>query len=72
MRSISHRAYLTFVIQMAGVTKVFPNIEMHPEFGTALKEAEDAGVKVLYLPCRVTTDSIAITHEPEKECQSET
>ena len=69
--SEGYRAYLTFVIQMAGVTKVFPNIEMHPEFGTALKEAEDAGVKALYLPCRVTTDSIAITHEPEKECQSE-
>ena len=32
--------------------------EMHPEFGTALKEAEEAGVRVLYLPCRVTRDAI--------------
>ena len=31
---------------------------MHPEFGTALKEAEAAGVRVLYLPCRVTKDAI--------------
>ena len=33
-------------------------MEMHPEFGVALKEAEAAGVKVLYLPCRVTKDAI--------------
>ena len=56
--SEGYRAYLTFVIQIAGVTKVFPNIEMHPEFGVALKEAEEAGVRVLYLPCRVTRDAI--------------
>ena len=37
---------------------MLPNMEMHPEFGVALKEAEAAGVKVLYLPCRVTEDTI--------------
>ena len=56
--SEGYRAYLTFVIQMEGVTKVLPNTEMHPEFGTALKEAEDAGVRVLYLPSRVTGEAI--------------
>ena len=67
--SEGYRAYLTFVIQMAGVTKVLPNIEMHPEFGTALKEAEEAGVKVVYLPCRVTRDAIYADCGSEKIIQ---
>lgn len=53
-----YRSYLTFVIQMEGVTKVLPNTEMHPEFEAALKEAEEAGVRVLYLPCSVMKDAI--------------
>ena len=58
-------AYLTFVIQMKGITKVLPNIETHPEFGDALKVAEDAGVKILYLPCCVTENTIS------SDCRSE-
>ena len=56
--SEGYQAYLAFVIQMEGITKVLPNIEMHPEFGAALKEAQEAGVKVLYVPCKVTRDAI--------------
>ena len=69
--SEGYRAYLTFVIQMAGVTKVLPNTEMHPEFGTALKEAEEAGVRVLYLPCRVTRDAIYADCGSEKTYDKE-
>ena len=58
--SEGYLTYLAFVIQMEGITKVLPNIEMHPEFGVALKEAEEAGVNILYLPCKVTEDSIII------------
>ncbi|MDY4892091.1 MAG: DNA/RNA nuclease SfsA, partial [Agathobacter sp.] len=56
--SEGYQAYLTFVIQMEGVTKVLPNIETHPEFGEALQTAQEAGVKVVYLPCQVEEDEI--------------
>ena len=52
-----------FVIQMEGVDQVLPNIETHPEFGTALEEAKKAGVKVLFLGCRVEEDSLTINRE---------
>ena len=51
---------------MEGITKVLPNIEMHPEFGVALKEAEEAGVNILYLTCKVTEDSICIMDDLKK------
>ena len=49
-----YKAMAAFVIQVEGVTEVRPNIETHPEFGVALKEAEEAGVEVLNLKCHVT------------------
>ena len=45
-------AILAFVIQMDGVTEVRPNIEMHPEFGEAMNDAETAGVEILFLTWR--------------------
>lgn len=33
---------------------------MHPAFGKALEEARRAGVKILYLPCQVGTDTLTI------------
>lgn len=60
--SEGYLAYLTFVIQMEGVTEVLPNIETHPEFGEALQAAEDAGVQVVYLPCRVTEETLEAKH----------
>ena len=53
-----YEAYLVFVIAMPGVKKVWPNIATHPEFGIALREAEEAGVKVLYLSCNVSPGEI--------------
>ena len=55
------RAALAFVIQMDGVTEVRPNIKTHPEFGTAMEDAEKAGVEILFLPCHVEPDEIVIT-----------
>ncbi len=40
-----YQCYAAFVIQMEGITEVRPNIETHREFGQALEEAENAGVK---------------------------
>ena len=52
---------IAFVIQMNGITRVLPNEKTHPEFAQALKEAEDAGVQILYLPCEVEADRIQLS-----------
>ena len=53
-----YRAMLSFVIQMEGITEVIPNIQTHPEFGTAFEEAKAAGVRILFLPCHVEPDGL--------------
>ena len=53
-------ASLAFVIQMEGVDEVRPNVDTHPEFGVALKEAKEAGVNVLFLKCHVEPDLLEI------------
>lgn len=55
-----YRCYAAFVIQMEGIQEVRAHVEMHKEFGTALEEAKAAGVKVLFLKCRVTEETIEI------------
>lgn len=60
-----YRCYAAFVIQMEGITEVRPNIETHKEFGEALEEAVNAGVKVLYLGCAVTEDTLEIAEVKE-------
>lgn len=60
-----YQCYAAFVIQMEGITEVRPNIETHREFGEALEEAENAGVKVLYLGCAVTEDTLEIAEVRE-------
>ena len=54
------KALLAFVIQMDGRSEVRPNITTHPEFGTALSEAKEAGVEVLFLKCHVEPDLLEI------------
>ena len=51
---------VAFVIQMEGINEVRPNIDTHPEFGVALQEAKEAGVKILYLTCKVGRDNLEI------------
>ena len=55
-----YKCYLAFVIQVPGVKTVLPNIETHPEFGQALKEAKKAGVEILFLQCIVNEDELKI------------
>ena len=53
-------AYILFVIQMKEVYEFRPNDITHPEFGDALREAEEAGIKLLAYDCIVTPDSMTI------------
>lgn len=49
---------LCFVITMPKVTQVFANVETHKAFGEAMDAAERAGVKIIYLPCKVEKDKV--------------
>ena len=55
-----YRAALAFAIQMDGIKEVRPNIQTHPEFGTAMQEARDAGVEILFLSCHVEPDGLMV------------
>ncbi len=55
-----NEAYIIFVIQMKEITEFRPNDVTHPQFGKALREAIEAGVKVLAMDCIITPDSICI------------
>ena len=65
-----YHAAVAFVIQMDGVTEVRPNTDTHPAFGTALQEAWEMGVEVLFLQCYVEPDALSIvgnkTFRPDK------
>lgn len=55
-----YKCYLAFVIQIPGVKIVYPNDETHKEFGIALREAQAAGVEVVYFKCSVLEDRLEI------------
>ena len=55
-----YKSVLAFVIQMEGVTEVFPNVKTHPEFADALENAKASGVEVWFLPCKVKADGLTI------------
>lgn len=53
-------AYVVFIIQMENVKYFTPNMVTHPAFGYALKSAQEAGVKIIALDCKVTKESIYV------------
>ena len=53
-------AYILFVIQMSDVKYIRPHDETDPEFGKALREASQNGVRVLAVDCAVTPDTMEI------------
>ena len=65
--SKGYKSILAFVIQMEGVEKVLPNTKAHPEFAAALKNAQNAGVEVWFLPCKVQPDNLYIG-VPSRSC----
>ena len=55
-----YHCMLAFVIQMEGIYEVRANAETHPAFGVALEEARQAGVEIVFLPCKIGEDSLTI------------
>ncbi len=53
-----YEAYLLFVVQMKGVSRVIPNDVTHPAFGEALRRAKAAGVTLLAVDCLVSTEGV--------------
>jgi len=49
---------ILFLIQMKGCHKFSPNVDTHPQFGVALKAAQDAGVKIFVYDCKVKPDTL--------------
>lgn len=59
-KAAGYDAGVLFVIQMKPVRYLRPNDETDPQFGSALREAAAAGVKVMAVDCLVTEDSMVI------------
>lgn len=55
-----YEAYLLFVIQMKDAAVFQPNWETHPEFALTLREAREAGVKLLAYDCLVEENRMEI------------
>ena len=58
-------AYIIFIIQMKGAHLFTPNYATHFEFGEALKSAQENGVNILALDCKVTPETIVADKEIE-------
>lgn len=58
-----YEAYVLFVIQMKEMTEIQPNDITHKEFGDALREASQNGVKIVAYDCIVKPDEITIDKE---------
>ncbi|OUO40376.1 DNA/RNA nuclease SfsA [Flavonifractor sp. An306] len=55
-----YEAAVCFVLQMAGMKDFAPNDRTHPAFGDALRQAAQAGVRIMARECAVTPDSLTI------------
>ena len=55
-----YEAAVCFVLQMAGMKDFAPNDRTHPAFGDALRQASQAGVRIMARECIVTPDSLTI------------
>ena len=62
-----YECFLAYVIAMPGVHRVLPNSETHPEFAEALAKAQCAGLRVLYLSCRVSPEELTVIDCTEAE-----
>ena len=61
--AVGYEAWVVFVIQMADVDHFEPNRSTHPAFADELREASEAGVRLLALDCSVTPESLEIRQE---------
>ncbi len=53
-----YEAWIVFVIQMKGVTRMEPNMRTQPAFGEALVKAREAGVRLAAFDCIVERESL--------------
>ncbi|GAB6159722.1 DNA/RNA nuclease SfsA [Howardella ureilytica] len=53
-----YEAYLVYCIAMNGIKEVYPNEKTDPKYAECFRKAVNSGVKVIYLQCDVTSDSI--------------
>lgn len=58
-----YECWICFVVQMEGITALYPNDQTHPAFGEALRAAHRAGVHVLAYGCRVVPGEAEISYE---------
>ena len=58
-----YETYIAYVIQGEEIDEVRPNIDTDPDYAARYREAIDAGVKPLFLKCRVTENSLDIINE---------
>lgn len=59
------QAYICFVVQMEGINTFSPNDVTDPEFGKALRDAQDAGVNIIGFNCRVVPGIVEPLDEVE-------
>lgn len=59
-REEGYEAAILFIIQMEQVKYFQPNDQTQPEFGQALREAQEAGVSILAYSCKVEKDSLQL------------
>ncbi|MBQ9162159.1 MAG: DNA/RNA nuclease SfsA [Clostridia bacterium] len=57
--------YVFFVVQMEKCKYFTPNVNTHPEFAQALREAQRDGVRVRALNCKVTENTLTINGDVE-------
>jgi len=62
-KSEGFECFAAFVIAMNGVDTVLANKDADPAFSAALEKAEQNGVGVVFIPCRVTPDGITVIPE---------
>lgn len=60
-----YEAYVFFVVQMEGVDYFAPAWDKHKEFGDALVNAHEKGVKVLAYDCKVSSYEVKINQPVE-------
>lgn len=53
-----YEAYVLFIVQMKGISVLHPNDETHKAFGDALRNAANAGVRVLAVDCVVSPQEV--------------
>jgi len=57
-RAAGYQAAVCFVIQVEHMFYFEPNDATHPEFGAALRRAQQAGVELIALGCRVSQEAL--------------